>query len=261
MAPVLPAETGLTVGGVFYRYTIHKDPITDSRVHIQNEDAINGGLLYRNTDDWSGLPGNTITSSFVLPNIPREFFGRGSIEVEGDGKITDPTVIYSYRFDTCADPINNPSCAGYAAAMRKFLLDNGLLDQQIEIRDPLDDQFVLAAMSRETDRREQDNKEESKEEEDKEDDIDMEEALAASDNALAIADGAAQAAMMQALTSVPQFDSYLQATISGGVYNDTISFEPKELPENRNALRVGLAQQLLHQQMVDSQYRLGNANN
>lgn len=260
MPPLVPDATGLTIGGVFYRYTIDKDPNSASQVHIQNQDAINGGLLYRNTDDWSGLPGNTITNSFGLPNIPLQYFGQGSIEVEGDGTISDPNIIYTYKYDTCFNPINDPSCPGYAEAMNKFLIDNGLLNNQIEINDPLNDPFVIASLEREVKRDEEENEETDTEEDEEEEEVDLEEALAAVENALAIAEGAADLASLNAMANIPQFNSYLQTTIPGGIYNDSLSFEPKEIPDNRNGLRVGLAQQILHQEMVDSQYQLGYGN-
>jgi hypothetical protein len=256
--PILPPQTGLTVGGVFYRYTIEKDPTTDSQVHIQNQDAINGGLLYRNTDDWSGLPGNTIVNRFTLPDIPLQYFGTGSIEIEGDGTIKDPTIIYSYTYDTCADPISDASCPGYAAAMHQYLLDNGLLNNETLISNPLDDEFIQAALNREVERDDEESNNGEKRDEDEEDEIDLQEALAAADNAIAIAEGAVDLASLSATADMNQFNTYLQMSIPGGVYNDRLQFEPKDIPENRQALRVGLAQQLLHEQMVDSQYQLGN---
>jgi hypothetical protein len=258
MTPLLPSQTGLTVGGVFYRYTIEKDPTADSQVHIQNQNAIDGGLLYRNTDDWSGLPGNTIVSRFMLPNIPLQYFGNGSIEVEGNGTIKDATIIYSYTYDTCADPISDASCPGYASAMYQYLLDNGLLNNEVSISNPLDDEFIQAALNREVERNNEENNNTGKKEE-QEKEIDLEEALAAADNAIAIAEGAASIASLSATADMNQFNIYLQTNIPGGVYNDRLQFEPKDIPENRQALRVGLAQQLLHEQMVNSQYQLGNA--
>ena len=65
-------------------------------------------------------------------------------------------------------------------------------------------------------------------------------------------------ASLSSTADMDKFNIYLQTNIPGGVYNDRLQFEPKELPENRQALRVGLAQQILHEQMVDSQYQLGN---
>ena len=47
---------------------------------------------------------------------------------------------------------------------------------------------------------------------------------------------------------------YYAASILGGVYPETISLADSKLPENKNGLRNGLAQQILHQQMIDSQY-------
>jgi hypothetical protein len=256
MTPLLPPQTGLTVGGVFYRYTIDKDPTTDSQVHIQNQDAINGGLLFRNTDDWSGLPGNTIINRFPLPNIPLQYFGEGSIEVEGDGTIQDPTIIYSYTYDTCANPITDPSCPEYESSMYQYLLDNGLLNNEILISNPLDDEFVQASLNQEVEQ--DDDSDEAERDDEQEDEIDLQEALAEADNAIAIADGAVDLASLSSTADMDKFNIYLQTNIPGGVYNDRLQFEPKELPENRQALRVGLAQQLLHEQMVDSQYQLGN---
>lgn len=251
MAPLLPPQTGLTVGDVFYRYTIDKDPTTDSQVHIQNQDAINGGLLYQNTDDWSGLPGNTIVNRFSLPDIPLEYFGDGSIEVEGDGTISDPTVIYSYTYDTCTDPLSDPSCPGYEYMQYQYLLDNDLLNNEVVVSNPLEDEYVQAALNQEVER---DEEELERQEEEEEEDEDLQDALAIADNAIAIAEGAANLATLSATANLNQFNSYLQSSIPGGVYDDTLQFEPKEIPENRQALRVGLAQQLLHEEMVDSQY-------
>ena len=39
--------------------------------------------------------------------------GAGSITVEGEGRVTDPVVIYSYRIDECYDEQSNPACPGY----------------------------------------------------------------------------------------------------------------------------------------------------
>ena len=49
------------------------------------------------------------------------------------------------------------------------------------------------------------------------------------------------------------FESY-RTSLYGGGYPDVEFYEPKRLPESRRGLRNGLAQQLLHEQMVDMQY-------
>ena len=255
MSTILPPQAGLTVGGVYYRYTIEKDPNADAQVHIQNENARDGGLLFRNTDDWSGLPGNTIVNRFSLPNIPGEYFGDGSIEVEGDGTVTDANIFYTYKYDECADPLSDPSCPGYQDALANILDDLGLLNQQVEVEDPLDDEFVQAELEREADI-DDDNEQAESDEEEEEDEIDMEAALAAVDNALAIGVGAAQLSELNAMANLAMFANYAERNIPGGVYNETVVFEPKDIPDNRQGLRVGLAQQVLHEQMVDSQYQL-----
>ena len=257
MTNVLPPEAGLTVGGVIYRYTIDKDPNAAAKVHIQNENAIDGGLLYRNTDDWTGLPGNTIVNNFVLPSIPSEYFGTGSIQVEGEAEVRDPFLSYSYRYDTCFNPINDPSCPGYNDAMYKFLFDNGLLNQVTDVNNPLDDEFVRASLEREVDQTEDDDNQEKREDEDEEENS-LEDALSIADNAIAIAEGAATLDQLSALANLAQFNSYLTANIPGGAYNETLSFESKDIPDNINALRASLIQQRLHEEMVDSQYRLND---
>jgi hypothetical protein len=48
------------------------------------------------------------------------------------------------------------------------------------------------------------------------------------------------------------------ATISGGNYPETIKLIDKKLPDSKSGVRTNLAQQVLHQQMVDSQYNNNN---
>jgi len=42
--------------------------------------------------------------------------------------------------------------------------------------------------------------------------------------------------------------------INGGVYADVNSIADEQLPDNKKALRNNLAQQLLHEKMIDMQY-------
>lgn len=53
---------------------------------------------------------------------------------------------------------------------------------------------------------------------------------------------------------VPGFDTYGIA-LNGGVYPDVAFYKPTTVPESKRGLRNGLAQQLLHEQMIDMQYR------
>ena len=113
MTHILPEYAGLEVNGLVYQYTAVKDPESDMIVYVQNEYADGNGYIFRNADDWSGIPGNTINKSFVFPNLAAELWGPGSIEIEGDGSVEDPSVVYTYKYDTCYDPQTNPDCPGY----------------------------------------------------------------------------------------------------------------------------------------------------
>lgn len=53
---------------------------------------------------------------------------------------------------------------------------------------------------------------------------------------------------------VPGFNAY-QVALPGGMYPDVEFYKPTTVPESKRGLRNGLAQQLLHEQMIDMQYR------
>lgn len=66
---------------------------------------------------------------------------------------------------------------------------------------------------------------------------------------------AIQAQLNALLAYVPGFNAYGQVAIPGvDFYQDQAFYEDKKIPEGRRGLRNGLAQQLLHNQMVDQQY-------
>ena len=141
MTNLVPQQTQLNIDSVFYRYTVDKEEEDAFKVTIQNENAIDGGYIFRNTDDWTGLPGNTITDLIPVNSIPIEYWGEGSIETEGEGEVSDPTVVYSYRYTEIqpeAPDIPEP-----------------------EVYDPLDDQFVQDQIDREA---VEDNEEEEEQE-------------------------------------------------------------------------------------------------
>jgi hypothetical protein len=248
MMDVLPVPGGLMINGIIYQYTIEKDPADAAKVHVQNEDPINGGYIVRETDDWTNLPGNTINKLIRLPNIPMEYFGTGSIELEGKGTIKDPTVVYSYKLDPCFITLSDPSCPGYMEALYRWMKENGLLPDDATIDDPYFNEFVQATLEREVELDEED----ARKEEEKEEDEEIEK-LNAGASVEALADPAAQAAMMQAMATIPNFDQYYEVSIQGGVYEETLVLEDTELPDNASAMR-NLAQDTLHRSMVRSQY-------
>lgn len=244
MQNVLPQQAGLTVGNVIYRYTTVKDPESAFLVSVQNEDATGNGYIFREVDDWTGLPGNTINKVVSVGNIPIERWGDGSIESTGTGIVTDPYIVYTYQYDPCFDPQSDPSCPGYVPEYEPV---------PVEIYDPLQDQLVLDELDKESYRESEEEKERQrkkfqKEQKKKER---LEVALGAVNSALLTADSVAKAAELLALN--PNISTYY-TTISGGVYKDSVSLKDRQLPDNPKAKRAQLASELLHEEMVKSQY-------
>jgi hypothetical protein len=196
MVNIMPDVVGLDVTGVYYRYTIGKDPAADAMVHVQNENALGAGYIFRQTDDWSGIAGNTITKAVPVSNIPLEYWGVGSIEVEGAGSISDASVIYAYRVDQCANPQSSPSCEGYDPPTPAAIV------AETEIYAALDDEAYRIA----TQKTDQEYQEEQKTSDDKGDDKErkarLERGLAASKNALALANGISQDAIIASMLSL-----------------------------------------------------------
>lgn len=64
----------------------------------------------------------------------------------------------------------------------------------------------------------------------------------------------AQAEMLAMINYVPGFDAY-KFTIAGGTYPDVPFYPPSMIPDSKSGARNNLAQQLLHQEMIDMQYR------
>lgn len=242
MTNVLPQQAGLRVNSVFYRYTTIKNAADPLTVAVQNENALGDGFVFRSLDDWTGLPGNTLTR-LIPTNIPLEALGDGSIETTGFGTVSEPTVIYNYQFDPCFDPQASPQCPGYIPPMPELSMPL--------IRDPLDDQFIQAELDRKADMRDDDQEERDRRQALAEKKEKLEVALGAVNSALMTGQAQAQAAQLLAMSTIPT--SYF-TDLPSTKYEETIQLQDNTMPNNRKGLRVGLAQQLLHQQMVDSQY-------
>lgn len=248
---VVPDDPGLSINGVLYRYTTVKDADSPMLVHVQNDDADGEGYIFRETDDWTGLPGNTITKLVSLNNIPISRWGDGAIEVEGEGQVTDPSVVYTYQIDNCFNPQSDPTCPGYIDPLT-FLASQ----EPVEAYDPMDDQAVADTLEA-TDP-------ELYEEEEEDETIQSEKAeatkdtfqrgLAASQNALTIANKFSQDRMIRAINLSVNMYPYYATSMRGGVYKETTALVDSQLPENPRGLRNGLAQQLLHEKMVAEQY-------
>lgn len=245
MSSVLPDIPGIDINGLLYKYTTVKDPDADMKVHIGNKNVDKDGYIFRETDDWSGVPGNTIVKSFPLSNIPAPQWGSGSIEVEGEGSVEDAVVIYSFRVDECYDEQSNPACPGYVKPVPVVPV--------VEVYDVLEDDDAMSAI--EADEFQYDEDGElilSEEEEEEETRIEM--GLTASANALTLFKAQGQDDIIMAINQQTNLTMYYNASINGGVYADAPGLADSEIADNKKALRNNLAQQLLHEKMVDMQY-------
>lgn len=256
MDNILPPQAGLSVNGLIYKYTITKDPSTDATVTIQNENAAGNGYVLSYTDDWSQLPGNTLSRFLSFGDIPSQSMGDGSIFVTGDGTLSDVNVAYNFKFDTCIVPLSDPSCPGFRDALYNWLLENGLLDTSIDINDPYYDQYLRELLNRKADTSEDENINNEEPKEEKDDKDSLEAKLSVNDNNMKIAEAAKQNAMLEVLRVTPvEFNAYLTASLQGGVYEDVVVLEDSTLPDNASVMN-NLTQSTLHQTMVRSQYEL-----
>jgi hypothetical protein len=92
----------------------------------------------------------------------------------------------------------------------------------------------------------------SEEEEEEETRIEM--GLTASANALTLFKAQGQDQIIMAINQQTNLNMYYNASINGGSYADAPGLADSEIPDNKKALRNNLAQQILHEKMVDMQY-------
>ena len=246
MGNILPDIPGLDINGLIYRYRTVKNTEDAMKVHVSNLKAQGAGYIFRETDDWSGLPGNRITKSFALGNIPSGNWGNGSISVEGNGTVEDAVVVYSYRVDACYDPQLNPGCVGYVKPAPAVV--------EVEVYDALEDDVVLVTLDSNTNfKYDQDgNRIVDDEEEEKETRLEM--GLTASANALTMLRVEGQSAIIDAINLNTSLATYYNSSINGGTYTEGYALADATLPDNARGLRNNLAQQLLHEEMVQMQY-------
>jgi hypothetical protein len=254
MNTVLPTPPGLDINGVIYNYTIQKDVNDSAKVHVQNENADGTGYIFRETDEWQvgSLGGTEIRKVVpVIPNIPRQSWGDGSIEIEGDATVEDPNVVYMYKVDPCYDPQFDPNCPGYQVQMP----DIPEIDVST-IYNATDDEAVqIATVETDTDIYEDEETSENEEEDEEREEMRLEAALSAIDNSEMFANAFAQAQILAAMNLAIQMNSYYASNIPGGVYNEKTVLLDKKIEDNKQGLRNGFAQQLLHEQMVQEQYK------
>jgi len=243
----ISTEEGMDISGIIYQYTSVKEVNDDFTVTIQNKNA-EGGYIYQETDDWSGLPGMKIQKVVPLGYIPIEKFGKGSIATTGTGSVEDATVLYMYRWDNCRNPQNDENCPGYVPPLPEI--------PKIDIYDALEDDAVEDATEEtDSDLYEEKEEEDSKDRDREEEDADrLELALAATENALTIANTITQAALLQSMNAATNVNSYYVAKVPGGTYNESISLEGGKIIDNKKALR-SLGQDKLMNEMIEEQYK------
>ena len=241
----ISTEEGMDISGVIYNYTAVKDQADDFTVTVQNED-VDGGYIYQDTEDWSGKYGMKIQKVIPIAYTPIEQFGKGSIATTGTGSIENASVLYMYRWDGCRNPQNNENCPGYVPPMPVIPV--------IEIYDALEDENVQDATEKTdgvgTDK-DEDTRETEEEDEEKER---LEIALAATENALTIANTASQALLLQRINNATNVSSYYVTKIEGGTYRESIALQDNEIVDNRKALR-SLGQDNLMNKMIEEQYK------
>jgi len=255
MNNVLPTPPGLDINGVIYNYTIEKNVNDSAKVHVQNENANGTGYIFRETDEWQvgSLGGTEIRKVVpVIPNLSRELWGNGSIEIEGNATVEDPTVVYMYKVDPCFDPQFDPNCPGYEPYIPPVV--------EIEIYDATQDEYVSLTSEEQVLLEENEEVLEDEEEKEKEEaekrkrKYRLEQALAIRDNSEMFANSFAQSQQLAALDVAIRMSQYFSTTIPGGIYNDTQVMVDKKIDDNNTGLRNNFAQQLLHEQMIQEQY-------
>lgn len=244
MQNLLPQQAGLTVGSVFYRYTTTKDADDFMLVHVQNENAQGPGYIFRETDDWTGKPGNTINKIVSVGGIPLEYWGRGSIEVEGEGIVSEPLVVYSYQYDPCFDPQSDPSCPGFKAEV--------FVQEATETyKDPLEDELIQDVLEEEAPEKDEEEEESQRRRMAGLQGQSKLEVLLGGVNKVLVD---AQAEAMYNSLVYYTFPTTYYDVLEGRVYEDSLILQDANLPKNPKGQRVGLAQELLHQEMVEAQY-------
>ena len=257
MDNILPSVPGLDINGVLYNYTIQKELEDSVTVNVQNENATGTGYIFRSTDEWQpGSLGGTQINR-VIPVAPsnRILWGDGSIEVTGDGSVTEPRVVYNYRVEPCYDPQFDPNCPAYQVPVPEIPeVDYNLYDpllngdanqaqwdpnnKQYEDEEQLVSDEELAEQEKLLKKKTQDR---------------LEKALSARDNSALFNDAFNQSMRLQEMNNAVNIAPYYSAYIAGGTYNDVVTLDGGNISDNRKALS-NMAQDKLHKNMVDMQY-------
>ena len=242
------------INGLNYQYTMVKEKDADATVTLSHDDLANpGDKIFENTDDWSQLHGGTIRKFFRFGYTNANRWGEGSLEIEGEGSIEDPYVIYNYKMvidetmQKCfLTPLADPMCPGYDDALSDYIANL----EAPTVDDPFYDEWVQANLAEEAEKPKEEEVIEEAEEEEREESL--EEQLGG-ESLEAMVDTSEQASILAELAQVPKLNQYYATSLQGGVYEETLVLPTTNYPDNRRALR-NLASDANHRTMVRSQY-------
>jgi hypothetical protein len=239
MTNILPKYTGLSVTAVSYQYTAQKQAEDSFVVSVQNLSATGSGYVFRTQDDWTGLPGNTITKTVPVGNVPGTQWGPGEISTQGVGQVVDYSLFYNYSYDTCgAIVVTDPACPNYRSVPIFDYTEDEFVTASYQLKNYQPDE-VQAEMSRQFVLNSRvSNKSKS---------------TNSARNALLTAQALRLAQSLETLNNLPGLAAYSQQ-IPGGVYKDVLQYADKKLPDSSNSRRLNMSQQRLHNQLVDLQY-------
>ena len=243
------------INGINYEYTMVKEKDADATVTLSHDDLANPGeKIFEHTDDWSDQYGGTIRKFFRFGYTNANRWGEGKLDIEGEGSIEDPYVIYNYKMvidetmQKCfLTPLADPMCPGYDDALSDYIANL----EAPEIDDPFYDEWVQANLDTEAEKPKEEEVIEEVEEEEREESL--EEQLGAEQTLEAMVDTSEQASILAELAQVPKLNQYYATSLQGGVYEETLTLPTTNYPDNRRALR-NLASDANHRTMVRSQY-------
>jgi len=258
MPDVLPEPPGLDIDTVIYNYTIRKETEDSVDVYVGNENAAGTGYIFREHDQWrpGSLDGTEINKVIGIGGIHRDQWGDGFIDVEGNGSVEDPRVIYTYRVDPCYNPQFDPNCPGYVTPVPDIPevnlddLYNALEDENVDL-----ERKTEIAQEQNEENLDENEKKKKEEEEEQKRRYRLEKMMSASDAAALFAESQMIKQMNEIANMQANVNGYYSKSIPGGVYRDSVQLADTQLPDNRRGLRNNLAQQKLHQQMIDEQYK------
>ena len=242
------------INGINYEYTMVKEKDADATVTLSHDDLANPGeKIFEHTDDWSDQYGGTIRKFFRFGYTNANRWGEGKLDIEGEGSIEDPYVIYNYKMvidetmQKCfLTPLADPMCPGYDDALSDYIANL----EAPEIDDPFYDEWVQANLAEEAEKPKEEEVIEEVEEEEREESL--EEQLGG-ESLEAMVDTSEQASILAELAQVPKLNQYYATSLQGGVYEETLVLPSTNYPDNRRALR-NLASDANHRTMVRSQY-------